>query len=173
MLGLNPVTGAPLWKTAVGIHRNGDLPRLTGPTTILPGTYGGVLDAARFADGVVYAAALNAPSTLDPDQTAYFGGEIGTMDGDVVAMSAAQAGSPGTRRSPAIPRVGSRSSTTSCSRRHIKETVFALNRVTGAVVWSYDGPGHVNGWMSVVGDRIYLPVGSPAQLLALSLAPAP
>ena len=31
VLGLNPSTGRLLWKTAVGIHRNGDLPKLTGP----------------------------------------------------------------------------------------------------------------------------------------------
>ena len=88
MLGLNPVTGRLLWKTAVGIHRNGDLPKLTGPTTVLPGTYGGVLTPPASASGVVYAAALNAPDTLEPDHTAYFGGKIGTMDGDIVAMSA-------------------------------------------------------------------------------------
>jgi hypothetical protein len=27
----------------------------------------------------------------------------------------------------------------------------------------------INGWMSVASGRIYLPVGSPAQLLALTL----
>jgi hypothetical protein len=43
VLGLKPVTRRLLWKTAVGIHRNGDLPKLTGPTTVPPGTYGGVL----------------------------------------------------------------------------------------------------------------------------------
>jgi hypothetical protein len=32
-VGLDPVTGRLLWKTAVGIHRNGDLPGLTGPST--------------------------------------------------------------------------------------------------------------------------------------------
>ena len=37
------------------------LARLTGPTTILPGTYGGVLTPPASAGGVVYAAALNAP----------------------------------------------------------------------------------------------------------------
>jgi outer membrane protein assembly factor BamB len=51
--------------------------------------------------------------------------------------------------------------------------VLALNRATGAVVWSYRAPGLVNGWMSVVGNQIYLPVGSPAQLLALRLPPGP
>src|SRR5580658_110452 len=81
VLGLNPVTGHMLWKTAVGVHENGDLPRLTGPTTVLPGTFGGVLTPPASAGGVVYAAALNAPSMMEPDQTAYFGGKLGSMDG--------------------------------------------------------------------------------------------
>ena len=58
----------------MGIHRNADLPRLTRPTTILPGTFAGVLTPPASAGGVVYAADLNAPSTLEPDRTAYFGG---------------------------------------------------------------------------------------------------
>ena len=45
--------------------------------------------------------------------------------------------------------------------------MLALNRATGAVVWSYRAPGEINGWMSVGGNRILLPVASPAQLLAL------
>ena len=173
VLGLNPVTGRLLWKTAVGIHRNGDLPRLTGPTTILPGTYGGVLTPPASANGVVYAAALNAPSTLEPDQTAYFGGKIGSMDGDVVAMSARTGRIAWDTRVPGDPTGGVTIVNNLVLTATYQGAVFALNRATGAVVWSYDGPGHVNGWMSVVGDRIYVPVGSPAQLLALTLAPAP
>ena len=44
--------------------------------------------AAATADGVVYVATLNAPATLEPDKTAYFGGSIGTQDGEVVAIDA-------------------------------------------------------------------------------------
>jgi outer membrane protein assembly factor BamB len=51
--------------------------------------------------------------------------------------------------------------------------VLALNRVTGAVVWSYSAPGQVNGWMSVAGNEVYLPVSSPAQFVALRLVPTP
>ena len=173
VLGLNPVTGRLLWKTAVGIHRNGDLPRLTGPTTILPGTFGGVLTPPASAGGVVYAAALNAPSTLEPDQTAYFGGKVGTMDGDVVAMSARTGRIAWDTKVPGDPTGGVTIVNNLVLTATYQGEVLALNRATGAVVWSYRGPGVINGWMSVVGDQIYLPVGSPAQLLALRLPPAP
>ena len=173
VLGLNPVTGRLLWKTAVGIHRNGDLPRLSGPTTILPGTYGGVLTPPASAGGMVYAAALNAPSTLVPDQTAYFGGKVGTMDGDIVAMSARTGRVAWDTKVPGDPTGGVTVVNDLVLTATHQGEVLALNRATGAVVWSYHGPGLVNGWMSVVGSQIYLPVGSPAQLVALRLPPAP
>ena len=171
VLGLNPVDGTLLWRTAVGIHRDGDLPRLTGPTTVLPGTYGGVLTPPASAGGVVYAAALNAPSTLSPDQTAYFGGKVGSMDGDVEAMSARTGQVAWDTKVPGDPTGGVTVVNNLVLTATYQGKVIALNRATGAVVWSYDGPGTVNGWMSVVGDEIYLPVGSPAQLVALKLPP--
>jgi glucose dehydrogenase len=171
VLGLNPLTGKLLWKTAVGIHRDGDLPRLTGPATILPGTFGGVLTPPASAGGVVYAAALNAPSTLEPDQTAYFGGKVGTMDGDVVAMSARTGKVVWDTKVPGDPTGGVTIVNNLVLTATYQGKVLALNRATGAVVWSYTGPGVVNGWMSVVGSEIYVPVGSPAQLVALRLTP--
>ncbi|MGP0029436.1 MAG: PQQ-binding-like beta-propeller repeat protein [Acidimicrobiales bacterium] len=173
VFGLNPLSGRLLWKTPVGIHRDGDLPRLTGTTTILPGTFGGVLTPPASADGVVYAAALNAPSTLEPDQTAYFGGKVGTMDGDVEAMSARTGRILWDTKVPGDPTGGVTIVNNLVLTATYQGKVLALNRATGAIVWSYDGPGLVNGWMSVVGDEIYLPVSSPAQLVALKLAPAP
>jgi outer membrane protein assembly factor BamB len=169
VLGLNPVTGQLLWKTAVGLHRNGDLPRLTGPTTILPGTYGGVLAPPASAGGVIYAATLNAPSTLEPDQTFYFGGKVGTMDGDIVAMSARTGKIAWDTEVPGDPTGGVTIVNNLVLTATYQGEVLALDRASGAVVWSYRAPGSVNGWMSVVGDQIYLPVGSPAQLLALRL----
>jgi outer membrane protein assembly factor BamB len=169
VLGLNPVTGKLLWKTSVGVHRNGDLSRLTGPTTILPGTYGGVLTPPASAGGVVYAAVLNAPSTLEPDETAYFGGKLGAMDGDIVAMSARTGRIAWDTKVPGDPTGGVTIVNNLVFTATYQGEVLALNRASGAVVWTYHGPGLVNGWMSVVGDQIYLPVGSPAQLLALRL----
>ncbi len=173
VLGLNPLNGHLLWRTAVGIHQDRDLPRLAGPTTVLPGTFGGVLTPPASADGVVYAAALNAPSTLEPDQTAYFGGKVGTMEGDVVAMSARTGKIAWDTKVPGDPTGGVTIVNNLVLTATYQGQLLALNRATGAVVWSYSGPGLINGWMSVAGDEIYVPVGSPAQLLALKLAPPP
>jgi glucose dehydrogenase len=172
VLGLNATTGRLLWKTAVGIHKSGDLPRLNAPTTILPGTYGGVLAPPASAGGVVYVAALNAPSTLEPDKTAYFGGMVGTMDGDVAAMSARTGKVAWDTKIPGDPTGGVTIVNNLVFTATYQGEVLALNRATGAVVWTYHGGSVINGWMSVVGDQIFLPVGSPAQLLTLKLPSA-
>ncbi len=172
VLGLDPRTGRLLWKTAVGIHRDGDLPQLTGPTTIWPGTFGGVLTPPASADGVVYAATLNAPSTLEPDQTAYFGGKVGTEDGEVVALSARTGKIAWDTKVPGDPTGGVTVVNNLVLTATFQGAVVALNRSTGAVVWSAHERGLVNGWMSVAGGEVFVPVGSPAQLVALKLAPA-
>ena len=89
VVGLDPSTGRLRWRTFVGTHHNGELTALTGPTEVLPGTYGGVLTPPASANGIVYVATLNAPDTLYPDRTAYFGGKLGTFPGDMVAINAA------------------------------------------------------------------------------------
>ena len=88
VVGLDPGTGRVLWQRAVGIHRHDADRTLTGPTDVWPGTYGGILTPPAAADGVVYVATLNAPSTLPPDKPSYFGGQLGTHDGEVVAIRA-------------------------------------------------------------------------------------
>ena len=172
VLGLNPRTGRLLWRTAVGIHRNGDLPRLTGPTTVLPGTFGGVLTPPASTDGVVYAATLNAASTLTPDHTFYFGGKVGTMDGDVVALSARTGKVAWDTKVPGDPTGGVTVVNDLVLTATYQGSVLALKRSTGKVVWTLHEPGAINGWMSVAGDTVYVPVGSPARLVALRLAPA-
>jgi outer membrane protein assembly factor BamB len=172
VLGLNPSTGRLLWKTAVGIHRDGDLSKLTGPTTAYPGTFGGVLAPPASASGVVYVATLNAPSTLTPDHTFYFGGKVGTMDGEVVAMSARTGKIAWDTKVPGDPTGGVTVVNDLVLTATYQGAVVALDRSTGAVVWKGQEGGVINGWMSVAGNQVYVPVGSPPQLVALRLPAA-
>ena len=88
VVGLDPDTGRVRWQRSVGTHRNDTLRTLDGPTDVYPGTYGGILTPPATADGVIYVATVNAPSKLPPDKPSYFGGELGTHDGEVVAINA-------------------------------------------------------------------------------------
>ena len=44
---------------------------------------------------------------------------------------------------------------------------------TGEIVWQRDAPGGINGWMSVAGDLLVVPVGNadPPRLVAYRLTP--
>jgi plastocyanin len=49
--------------------------------------------------------------------------------------------------------------------------VYALSRDSGEIVWTYQAPAGINGWMAATGDTILVPagVGGSPQLVALRL----
>ena len=159
VIGMNARTGRALWQTPVGLHSNDDLNALIGPTTVYPGTFGGVLTPPASADGQVYVATLNAPTQLYPDQTSYVGGAIGTMPGEVVAIDAASGGPLWDTKVPGDPTGGVTVVNDLVFTATVQGTIYALSRATGQIVWQTQAPGAVNGWMSVSGDTIIVPVG--------------
>jgi len=50
-------------------------------------------------------------------------------------------------------------------------SLVALNRGTGKIVWVHTLPGAVNGWLSIAGNLVVIPVGGtqPPEVLALRL----
>lgn len=171
IIGHDPSTGEVLWDTPVGLHDNDELTSLDGPTTIAPGTYGGVLTPPATADGVVYAAVLNAPAELAPDATGYFGAELGQMPGALAAVDATtgellwEVEVDGDPLGAALV-VGDLVFTAT-----YQGTMFAFDRETGDQVWEMEAPGGINGWPASDGERILWPVGlsQPAVLLSLEL----
>jgi glucose dehydrogenase len=171
VVGLDPARGTVLWQRPVGQHRNDDLKALPGPTEVYPGTYGGVLTPPATAEGIVYVATNNAPTKLPPDQPSYFGGEMGTHDGEVVAINAADGSVVWDTKVPGDPLGGATVVNDLVFTALLDGTVVALERDSGKIVWKYKTAGGINGWMSVVGDSIFIPVGQadPPQILALRL----
>ena len=53
----------------------------------------------------------------------------------------------------------------------LQGTIIALDRESGDIVWQETAPGGINGWMSVAGDMLVVPVGSasPAVVVAYRL----
>jgi glucose dehydrogenase len=164
-------TGEPLWETLVGIHQNDNLTSLDGPTEVFPGTFGGVLTPPAAADGVVYVATLNAPSTYEPTVEENIGGNVGTMDGQVVAIDAATGAILWDVVVPGDPTGGATVVNDLVLTATLQGKILALDRKTGATVWTWDAPGGVNGWPAVADDVIIWPVGipNPALLVALRL----
>ena len=172
VLGMDPATGRLLWRASVGRHENHGLTALSGPTTVLPGTYGGVLTPPAAADGTVYLSVLNAPSVLSPDKTAYFGGKIGTMDGELVAVDAATGRTRWTALVPGDPTGGATVVNDLVLTATFQGQLVAVDRATGAVVWTTEVGGGVSGWPAVAGGLLVVPtgtVGSSGRLVAYRL----
>ena len=174
LVGLDPDDGTVLWERAVGVHRNDDLDALTGPTAMLPGTYGGVLTPPATADGVVYAAVVNAPTTLRPDEPAYIGSELGSQDGEVVAVDAADGTVVWSTPVPGDPLGGAAVVGDLVVTTLLDGTLVALARDDGGIAWTSDLGGSTNGWLAALDDRLVVPVGNadPPAVVALGL-PAP
>jgi outer membrane protein assembly factor BamB len=168
VVGLDPETGDRLWLTPVGLHRNDELTELTGPTEIAPGTFGGVITPPATADGVVYVACVNAPTTLAPDETAYFGATFDQHDGDVVAIDAATGDVRWTTKVPGDPLGAVAVVNDLVFTATYQGEVIALNRESGDILWQEEAPGGINGWMSAAGDLLVVPVGmaDPPRLVA-------
>ncbi len=171
VVGLDPDTGEPRWSTPVGHHDNDELTELSGPTTVAPGTYGGVLTPPASADGVVFVAAVDAPATLKPDETAYFGAEMGQNDGSVVAVDAADGHIRWQTKVPGDPLGGVTVVDDLVLTATLQGTIVALDRDRGDVVWQETASGGINGWMSAAEGLLVVPVGNaqPAQVVAYRL----
>lgn len=171
VIGMNPSTGAQLWRTPVGLHKNDNLTALKGPTEILPGTFGGVLTPPASAHGTVFVAALNAPDTLSPNKTEYFGGKTGTMPGDVVAMNARTGRIRWDTKISGDPTGGVTLVNNVVLTATLQGTIYGLSMSTGRILWTLKAPGGIDGWMSVAGRTIIVPVGfaTPPTILALRL----
>jgi outer membrane protein assembly factor BamB len=171
VVGLDPSDGAPRWTTPVGHHENDELTALEGPTTVAPGTFGGVLTPPATAAGVVFVAVVDAPVTLVPDQTSYFGAQMGQFDGSVVAIDAATGEQLWEARVPGDPLGGTLVVNDLVLTATLQGTIVALDRQTGDVVWQEQAPGGINGWMVAAGDLLVVPVGNadPGQVVAYRL----
>ena len=174
VIGMDPKTGAQLWRTPVGIHKNDSLTQLSGPTEILPGTFGGVLTPPASARGTVFVATLNAPDTLYPNQTEYFGGKTGTMRGEVVALDARTGRTLWDRRIPGDPTGGVTLVNNVVLTATLQGAVLGLSMTTGKILWKMQAPGGIDGWMSVSGRTVVVPVGyaKPPTIWALRLPSA-
>ena len=171
IVGLDPDSGRVLWQRAVGTHGHDTNRTLPGPTEVYPGTYGGVLTPPAYADGVVFVPTINAPTKLPPDQPSYFGGELGTHDGEVVAIDAEAGQVLWDTKVPGDPLGGATVVNDLVLTALLDGTVVAMRRGTGKIIWQYKTPGGINGWLAATGDTLYVPVGqaNPPQLVALRL----
>ena len=171
LVGLDPDDGAQRWRTLVGVHQHDRLKALAGATSVAPGTYGGVLTPPASADGVVYVAVINAPATLEPNATAYFGATFGQHPGEVVAVDAKNGKVRWSTAVPGDPLGGATVVGDLVFTVLIDGKLIALRRSDGKIVQQIDVGGGVNGWMAAANNRLIVPVGmtNPPSLLSLGI----
>ena len=93
-------------------------------------------------------------------------------DGAVVADRRRRPGrSCGRRRCPATRSAASMVVNDLVFTATVQGMIVALDRASGEIVWRETAPGGINGWMSVAGDMLVVPVGNadPPQLVAYRL----
>jgi outer membrane protein assembly factor BamB len=165
--------GEVLWgPVEVGKHMNDQLTELTAATQVLPGSFGGVLTPPALAEGVVYVAMVNAPTMYSANQTSYFGSDVGTMNGDLVAIDAATGRVLWDASVDGDPTGGATVVNDLVITATFQGNVIAYQRATGKEVWRWKAPGGINSWLSIAGDTLVIPVGSanPAVVVALRLS---
>jgi outer membrane protein assembly factor BamB len=171
VVGVDPDDGTPRWTAEIGLHENDDLSELDGPTTVAPGTYGGVLTPPAWADGVVYLPVVNAPVELVPDAVAYFGADLSVGEGEVVAIDASTGEVQWATTVPGQPLGAATVVNDLVLTTLLDGTLVALDRESGEIVHSVELGSGTNGWMAVVDDTLLVPVGTspPARIVALGL----
>jgi outer membrane protein assembly factor BamB len=167
---LNARTGALLWKTPVGEHNGHDNDsvlalshRLTikYPYTMLPGSLGGILSNMAVADGSVYVAALDVPVIATSANTADGNKSSGQESGEVEALSLATGKVEWDTKVPSMPLGAATVSQDLVFTTLYTGELLALNRDTGAIVYSQQLPTSTNAPISVFGNTVLVPAGGP------------
>lgn len=147
-------------ETLIGKHLNDDLTELTGPTEVFPGLFGGVETPPAVADGVMYAATLNAGNVHAPDVQNYLGGaKLGQMPGDLAAVDLATGAVKWSTPVNGDPLGGATVVGDLVFSATYQGDIVAVKRDTGAIVRTFPAPGGVNGWPAVTEDTILWPIG--------------
>jgi glucose dehydrogenase len=172
---LDADTGEVVWSTPVGTHENDQLTEIDGPTTVYPGSLGGVQTPLAIADATIYATVMNAPTLYGgPEETSYgFTVKLGTADSQLVALDAATGTVRWATTLPGDALGGATVVNDLVFTSAFDGTILALDRATGKTVWTHKAPGGINGWPAVAGDELIVPVGmaDPPVLLAFRLDP--
>ena len=147
VLAYDARTGAPVWRTPVGEHLNDELTELPAPTRVAPGPLGGVLTPMAHAEGTIYVPVVDNPATYEPGIPNFvsdfdFGGGAGRL----VALDATTGRVLWDHPVDGGMNLGGATVVNDLVLTSTNDgTVYALDRATGAQVWSYTAPGASTG----------------------------
>jgi outer membrane protein assembly factor BamB len=168
---MNALTGALLWKTPVGAHNGTDNDSLLLlehkltiklPYAFEPGALGGVLTNMAVADGSVYVATVDLP-LIAKTMGSVDGDSAGATppSGEIEALSLATGKVEWDTKVSAMPLGATTVSNDLVFTTLFNGTLIAINRATGAIVYSRALPTSANAPIAVTSNAILIPAGSP------------
>ena len=161
VVGMDPDSGEVLFDTPVGLHENDDLQSFEGALTVYPGYLGGVISPIAVADGIVYAAVVNAPTTFPSPSIEYQpdSPNFAIEDGQMVAVDAEDGSIVWDVTVDGQAFGGATVVNDLVFGSTLTGELFALDRATGALVWSTQLDAGINAWPAVADDTIVVPAG--------------
>jgi glucose dehydrogenase len=164
VVALDPETHQVVSDAPVGEHRNDELTKLDGPTTVLPGSFGGVETPPAVYDGVAYTSVVNAPSDYEPGKSNHLGNaKIGTMQGTVAAVELRSGKVLWSTRVEGDPLGGALVLNDLVFTGSFQGTITVLDRKTGRIVRTFAARGGINGWPAATRDTLLWPIGNGKQ----------
>jgi alcohol dehydrogenase (cytochrome c) len=169
VFAMNAATGALLWKTPVGVHNGHDNDSLLLlehkltiklPYVIEPGGYGGVLTDMALADGSVYLTTIDLPVEFTSMSVAD-GIPFSEPTGEIEALSLATGKVEWDTKVPDWALGAATVSNDLVFTTLYDGELIALNRQTGAIVYSHKLPTSTNAPLAVAGNFVLVPAGAP------------
>jgi outer membrane protein assembly factor BamB len=174
-------TGAILWVCVVGKHQNDQLALLQhGYTTVYPGDLGGIESPMASAEGKIYAVYNDLYTNWTPDS--YFAGNTTPyippyQEGasGIVAIEVDTGKIGWERHFDTVNTGGATVVNDLVFTATMDGSMYALDRNTGSILWTYRAPAGIEAEPAVAHDTIIWPCGGglgfggPPTLIALGL----
>jgi outer membrane protein assembly factor BamB len=168
---MNASTGALVWKTPVGTHNGHDddslkalhgTSKLRVPYTYSPGALGGMLTNMALAGNTVYVVTCNVPFAFTNTDQVNGTPPAGTKaTGDVEALNLTTGEVEWDTSVKGLPLGAATVSNNLIFTTLFQGELLALNRATGAVVFTQQVPRSTNAPISVAGGTLIVPAGGP------------
>jgi outer membrane protein assembly factor BamB len=140
--------------------------KITLPYTMLPGPLGGILSNMAVSDGSVYVATLDVPVIATTLKTADGNESGGLESGEIEALSLATGKVEWDTKVPSLPTGATTVSRDLVLTTNYQGDLFALDRATGAIVYTLKLPTTTNAPIAVFGNTILVPAGGPGTAIA-------
>ena len=173
VFGLDPTSGALLWKTAVGIHNGHDQDdelalegklQLKTPYTVYPGEVGGVETNMAASDGVVYVPVVDLGSTYTDATVVLPTANVLQATGEMVALDVATGRQLWATNLPQMPLGGATVAGDLVFTTTFTGELAALSRADGSIVWTTQLPAGSNSTLAITGDTVLAGAGLPLSL---------